>query len=354
MQIAPFALERWFDEVEHDADVMLAESGVRALPANRFDTDPGELGYVIPTNGDPAFRTRVAERHGRTADEVVFTCGAQEANLLAFLALMGEHAVVVTPTYGSLSALPAALGEVTTVPLDPPTWSLDADDVADAIRPDTAVVVVNNPNNPTGKHHDETTIRAVYDVCADNGTYLLCDEVYRLLADEPLPPVASFGRYGVSTSSVSKAFGLAGLRFGWLCASPAVVAAATNWKDYTTISPGIFGQHIARQALDRADELLAESRELAAEHRRIVASFVDEYDLEWYEPDCGVNAFIRVPSGFASGESFCRSVVAEESVVLAPGDAFGHPDRFRLGYGLARDELDDGLDRLGSFLDRHG
>ncbi len=354
MRIEPFALERWFAEVEHDADVMLAESGVRPLSASRFDTDPGELGYVIPTNGDPSFRATVGARYGRDASEVVFTCGAQEANLLAFLSLMGEHAVVVTPTYGSLTALPAALGDVTDVPLDPPTWRLDPDAVAEAIRPETAVVVVNNPNNPTGRYHDESTMRALYNICAENGTYLLCDEVYRLLADDSQPPVASYGRYGVSTTSVSKAFGLAGLRFGWLCASPAVVAAAEGWKDYTTISPGVFGQHVARQALEREEELLAESRELAVEHRAVVSAFVDEYGLEWYEPDCGVNGFVGVPDGFASGESFCRGLVAEESVVLAPGDAFGHPDRFRIGYGLPRRELDEGLERLGAFLDRHG
>ncbi|MFT4905730.1 MAG: aspartate/methionine/tyrosine aminotransferase, partial [Natronomonas sp.] len=204
MEIAPFDLERWFAEVEHDADIMLAESGVRPLEASRFDTDPGELGYVIPTAGDPDFRADVGALHERTVEETIFTCGTQEANLLAFLALVDSHAVVVTPTYGSLTALPESFAEVTTVPLAEPDWTLDSDAVADAILPDTDVVVINNPNNPTGRYHDEAAMRAVYDVCADNGTYLLCDEVYRLLAEEPQPPVASFGRYGVSTAGVSK------------------------------------------------------------------------------------------------------------------------------------------------------
>ena len=100
MDIDAFELERWFAEYEHDADIMLAESGIRSLPAARFDLDPGELGYVIPTNGDPDFRAAVGERYGRGADEVLFTVGTQEANFLAFQALMdaGDHAVVVTPT----------------------------------------------------------------------------------------------------------------------------------------------------------------------------------------------------------------------------------------------------------------
>lgn len=354
MQIEPFALERWFDKVEHDADVMLAESGVRSLPSSAFDTDPGTLGYVIPTNGDPDFRAQIGSRHGRRADETLFTCGTQEANLLGFLALMGTHAVVVTPTYGALTEIPRAFGEVTEVPLDPPTWELDPDAVLDAVRPDTTVVVINNPNNPTGRYHGESVIRTVYDGCADRDVYLLCDEVYRLLATDPHPPVASFGEYGLSTGGVSKAFGLAGLRFGWLVGSTEVVEPATKWKDYTTISPSIFGQYVAEQAIDREMELLEGNRELAEDHRRIVDEFLSKHGLPWYEPDCSVNGFPRIPARFSSGEAFCRQLFEEESVVLAPGDAFGRPDRFRIGYGLHRTDLLEGLDRLEAFLDRHG
>jgi aspartate/methionine/tyrosine aminotransferase len=353
MRIAPLALERWFAEVEADADVMLAESGVRPLSANRFDTDPGDLGYVIPTAGDLDFRATVGEHHGTSAEETLFTCGTQEANLLACLTLVESHAVVVTPTYGSLTGLPGALGEVTRVSLDPPDWTLDPDAVAEALRPETDLVIVVDPNNPTGRRHDEATMRAVYEHCADNGTYLLCDEVYRLLDPEPIDPAASFGRYGISTGGVSKAFGLAGLRFGWLCGPRAVVSAAANWKDYTTISPPRVGQHLARQAFERREAILAENRAHVAENRAVLEAFLEEYGLEWSDPDCGVNALLEVPEGFAGGESFCRSLVAEESVVLAPGEAFDRPAWVRIGFGLARAELDEGLSRLGAFLKRH-
>jgi aspartate/methionine/tyrosine aminotransferase len=354
MQIEPFELERWFAEVEADADVMLAESGVRPLSADRFDTAPGELGYVIPTAGDPAFRAEIGDQHGRDAEETLFTCGTQEANLLALLALADTHVVVVTPTYGSFTGLADSLCDVTRVPLEEPGWELDPDAVESALRPDTDLVVVVNPNNPTGRYHDEETMRAVYERCADNGTYLLCDEVYRLLASDPIEPVSSFGRYGISTGGVSKSFGLAGLRFGWLCGSRAVLAAAENWKDYTTIAPPKFGQHVAEQAFDRRAELLAENREHVADNRAAVEAFLDAHDLAWSDPDCGVNALVEVPSGFAGGDSFCRSLVAEESVVLAPGEAFDRPEWFRVGFGLPREELDEGLSRIESFLARHG
>lgn len=366
MEIEPFGLERWFAAYEHEADIMLAESGIRSLRANRFDLDPGRLGYVIPTNGDPAFRAEIGERYGRSDDEVLFTCGTQEANFLAFLAMTGErppgerpagaggepHAVVVTPTYQALHAVPEALGAVTRVRLDPPNWELDVDAVAEAIRPETRLIVLNNPNNPTGRYHSEATVTALYDLAVDAGVYLLCDEVYRLLAPDPLPPVASLGEYGVSTTSLTKAFGLAGIRFGWLAGPRAVVDRAWEWKDYTTISTGIIGQYIARQALQRETEIIAENRALAEHNRELVVDFLDAQGLEWSDP-VGVNGFVRIPDDFESARTFCTRVVEEESVVLAPGDVFGYDQYFRIGFGLPTEQLTDGLSRLGSFVARH-
>ncbi|MFC6733449.1 aminotransferase class I/II-fold pyridoxal phosphate-dependent enzyme [Haladaptatus sp. DYSN1] len=354
MEIDPFGLERWFAKYEHEADIMLAESGIRSLPATRFDTDPDELGYVIPTNGDPDLREQLAARYGRTTDEVIFTCGAQEANFLVFLALLGQggHTVTVTPTYQSLHAIPDAFGEVTTVQLETPEWDLDVDAVADAITDDTRLLVVNNPNNPTGKYHDEATLSALYDLAVEHDAYLLVDEVYRLLADDPHPPAASLGRRAISTASLSKAYGLAGLRFGWIVGPPEVVQAAWHWKDYTTISPSQFGQHIARQAFKQEDELLAESRAVRQTNHDIVAEFIAETGLSWYDP-IGVNAFIEIPDSFSSGKEFCRAVLNEESVVLAPGEFFGYPERFRLGFGLPTEELVEGLSRVKTCLQRH-
>ncbi|WP_435075321.1 aminotransferase class I/II-fold pyridoxal phosphate-dependent enzyme [Halorubrum sp. HHNYT27] len=373
MRIDPFGLERWFAEYEHEADIMLAESGIRSLDASRFELDPGRLDYVIPTNGDPEFRASVGDRYGLSADEVLFTCGTQEANFLAFLSLLGDdqglggapddtessdeaigsgsHAVVVTPTYQALHAVPDAFGDVTRVELEPPEWELDADAIADAARDDTAVIVVNNPNNPTGRYHDEAAMRAAYDVAVDRDAYLLCDEVYRLLAAEPQPPVASFGRHGISTTSLTKAYGLAGLRFGWIAGPEAVVERAWRWKDYTTISPSLFGQHVAKQALGRREpRILTENRELAEKHRAIVADWIEHHGLDWHDP-VGVNGFVTVPGGFEDAESFCRTVVETESVVLAPGGLFGFPDRFRIGFGLPTKELREGLDRVSRVIE---
>jgi aspartate/methionine/tyrosine aminotransferase len=378
MEIESFSLERWFDQYEHSADIMLAESGIRSLDSSEFDTDPGELGYVIPTDGDPEFKAEIAARYDREPEEIAFTCGTQEANFLAVLAAMGKdsHAVVVTPTYQSLQAVPESVGEISRVWLEPPDWNLDVEEVKEAIRPETELVVLNNPNNPTGRYHSRETVEALYDVAAANDAYLLCDEVYRLLVEETIPPVASMGEHGISTTSLTKAYGLAGLRFGWLCGPAELLESARQWKDYTTISPSIFGQHVARQALEeeREAEVLARNRDLAARNRERVREFIGEHEhqsLAWHEP-VGVNGFLAVPDGFGSAKSFCRQVVEEESIVLAPGECFAGPsggseeggtnspsnapdleEYFRLGFGLPSSELGEGLSRLGDFLDRH-
>jgi aspartate/methionine/tyrosine aminotransferase len=358
MDIEPFGLERWFAEHEHGADVMLAESGIRSLDAGRFDLDPGKLGYVIPTDGDPEFRAEVGARYDRPADEVLFTCGTQEANFVTFQALLDDddHAVVVTPTYQALHAVPEAIADVTRVYLEPPDWELPVDAVAEAIQPNTEVVVLNNPNNPTGRYHSQPKVEALYDLAADGDAYLLCDEVYRLLADDPIDPVAAMGDHGISTTSLTKAYGLAGLRFGWVTGPPEVVEAAWNWKDYTTISPSRIGQHVARQALgDQEADVLETNRALAADHHDRVETFLDDHGLDWHDP-VGVNGFVTVPDGFADARDFCTAVVEEESVVLAPGDLFGDPDHFeeyfRIGFGLPTDELVEGLERVGRVVEQ--
>jgi len=352
MDVPPFELERFFAEYEHEADIMLAESGIRSLQADRFDLDPGTLDYVIPTNGDPELRAAVGDRYGRSADEVLFTVGTQEANYLLFRSLLDadDHAVVVTPTYQALQTVPATVGSVTTVQLEPPEWHLDVEAVAAAIRPETELIVLNNPNNPTGRYHDWDTVQALYDLAAENDAFLHADEVYRLLAPDPDPPVASLGPHGISTAGLTKAYGLAGLRFGWLVGPESVVEDAWRWKDYTTISPSIVSQHVAAQALGEQEAaILQENRELARQNREIVREFLASHDLSWDDP-VGVNGFVTLPAGWEDSEAFCREFAETASVVLAPGAAFGVEGYFRIGFGLPTPALREGLTRLDRFL----
>jgi aspartate/methionine/tyrosine aminotransferase len=300
-----------------------------------------------------AFRAAVGAHYDRAGDETLFTSGARAANFLAVSALVDEHAVVVTPTDGSLPGLAGIAGEVTRVRLDAPEWRLDPDEIASAIRPETDLVAVANPNDPTGRCHDGATMRAIHEDCADAGIYLLCDERARLLATDPPEPVASLGRRGISTAGVSAAFGLPGVHFGWLCGSSAVVAAAENWRAHVGAEPSALDRHVTEQAFADRSDLLSAIQSHVATNRERLERFLETHELEWSDPDGGATALVEVPDGFADGRSFCRSLLTEASVALVPGAAFERPEWVQLGFGGPSDELETGLSRLGAFLARH-
>lgn len=332
---------------------MLSETGIRSLNTNRFGLNAGKLGYVTPTNGDPTFREQLArDRYGRSKEEILFTCGTQEANFLTFFALLSrsDHAIVVTPTYQALHSIPDTLCDVSRICLKPPQWKLDLEEVKEAVQDNTSLIVVVNPNNPTGRYHACKKIKALYDLVEDLDAYLLCDEVYRLLTDDPLDPVTTLGEHGISTSSVTKSYGLAGLRFGWVAGPQEVIEKAWKWKDYTTISPPLISQHIAKQVLgNKEEEILQENRSLARKNREIVHSFVKDHSLEWHYP-VGVLGFITIPDYFDNSREFCKRFVEEQRVLLAPGSVFGYDQYFRIGFGLPTTELKEGLSRLSTFL----
>ncbi|MFW6071868.1 MAG: aminotransferase class I/II-fold pyridoxal phosphate-dependent enzyme [Thermoplasmatota archaeon] len=353
MNVQEFELERWFAEYEHNADIMLAESGIRSLDSDRFDLDAGKVGYVIPTSGKRELRDKVGEMYGLDGDNILFTCGTQEANFLIFISLLSkyDHAVVVTPTYQALHSVPESICPVCKVTLNPPDWKLDVDKVEDAVKENTKMIVLNNPNNPTGRYHPLEKVKKIYEIAEENGIYLLCDEVYRELVVDPIPPVAGMGKYGISTTSLTKAYGLAGTRFGWIAADEEIIEKAWKWKDYTTISPSIFGHHIAEQVFNgKREEILKENIELAHKNRNIVDEFVRKYNLDWYYP-FGVNGFIKIPDNFDSSVQFCREFFEEKKVVLAPGKVFGFDKYFRIGFGLETDILEEGLRRLSDFIE---
>ncbi|MFW6040977.1 MAG: aminotransferase class I/II-fold pyridoxal phosphate-dependent enzyme [Thermoplasmatota archaeon] len=352
MKIEDFELERWFAQYEHTADIMLAESGIRSLDSEMFDLNLGKLGYVIPTNGNPTLRKKIGKRYKRSKDEVLFTCGTQEANFLVFISILekGDHAITVTPTYQALHSIPRSFCELSKVWLKPPDWKLDIEKIEEAITKDTKLIILNNPNNPTGKYHPKEKVKALLEIAEDNDTYLLCDEVYRLLADDPLPPVASMNDRGISTTSLTKSYGLAGTRFGWIAGPKNIIDSCWKWKDYTTISPSILGQHIAKQVFEEMEKkILDENRKLAKNNKKIVQDFLDKNGLRWYDP-VGVNGFVTIPDSFDSSVDFCKRVVEETSVVLAPGKLFGYDEYFRIGFGLPTDGLKEGLNRLDDFI----
>jgi aspartate/methionine/tyrosine aminotransferase len=311
------------------------------------------LGYV-DTWGGAELREAVAGTYERCGPEDVLTfAGAEEAMFWALRELVGpgDHAVVTVPNYQSMESLPLATGaEVTGLALDPAQdWALDLDALRRALRPNTRLVAVNFPNNPTGAVAEAAAFRDLAALCDAEGIRLFSDEVYRgLELDEAdrLPQAADLSPSAISLNVMSKAYGLPGLRIGWLaCRDHALLERLERRKHYTSICNAGPSEFLATIALRAADQVVGRNRGIVAANRPVFDAFFERHgDLfEWAPPRGGCVTFPRY-LGVDGVEEFCRRAVEEAGVVLLPASIYASAlgpvpvDRFRIGVGRRNPE----------------
>jgi aspartate/methionine/tyrosine aminotransferase len=370
-----FALEvyfsRWQSTARHhltasDSETLtLAELLTMADAEDRQRWETLQLGYTDP-RGAPWLRQAIAATYERaTAETILCFAGGQEGIHAAMHGLLdrGDHAIVVTPNYQSTETIPAALCKVSGVALDPKRgWTLDIEQVAAAIRPNTKLVSINFPNNPTGKILEGDRFEALIALCRRHGIWLFSDEVYRLIERDParrlLPAVDVYER-GISLSVLSKSFGLPGLRIGWIaCRDRALLQRMERVKHYLSLCNAAPCEVLARIALKASDRILSRNRRIAAENvERLNAFFADHAELfDWYVPDGGVVGYPRY-KGRDGVESLCAGLLEEQGVLLLPASLYRSdllstpPDRFRIGFG--RSDLAPGLAAMRAGLDRY-
>lgn len=353
MRMEPFGLERFFARHEFTVRHNLAASDVEGM---RLDAvlalaDPETavlwrdlaLRYTEPA-GHPLLRQEIASLDGLEAGDILVCTGAGEAIFLALHALLGpgDHAVVVWPAYQSLHEVARAAGaSVSLVELrHGERWQLDLAELQAALRPETRVVAVNFPHNPTGAHITPADMAALVAICEARGITLLSDEVYRFLeydADDRLPAAAALGERSVSIGVMSKSFALAGLRIGWLATRDrALLARAAELKDYTTICNAGPSEILALIALRAREAVLSRSRAIVAANvaaaRDLFARHAEH--LEWVEPRAGSVAFPRLRHPEADADRWVEGLIEAEGVLLLPGSLFGAGhDHFRIGLG---------------------
>lgn len=366
--LEPFLLERYFAEHEFSTPHLLCSSdletvGMRELVAAADDETTAlwhdlRLGYT-ETTGHPLLRAELAALYETVdAGDVVTFAGASEAItcLVSGLVGPGDHVVTTWPGYQSLYAVAQSAGaDVTTVELEADDgWALDLGAIRSALRPDTRLIVVNAPHNPTGMLPSRETWRALADLAADAGATLLCDEVYRLLEHDPadrLDAGADLGDHVVSVGVLSKSYGLAGLRIGWLATrSSAIRAAAVRVKDYGSMCNAAPAEILAVMALRGAEPILARNRLLVLDNVRLVDRLILRHPqrLQWHRPRAGAIGFPRLLDG-EPVDAFCARLRDEQGVLLLPGTVYGHPgNHFRIGFG--RTGTPAALDRLDAFL----
>lgn len=369
-----FRLETHFSKWEFEARHHMTASDAESLslrdllalatPAERETFEGMWLGYT-ETWGAPDLRETIAGTYeSRSAADILCFAGASEGIFAANSVILDRdsHAVVVTPNYQSHETLPLAFCAATGVPLDPEDgWSLDIDRVAAAIRPNTRLVTINFPHNPTGTILPLDRYTALIDLCRHHGIWILHDEIFHGLGPagtRHLPPVADLYERGLSLGVMSKSYGLPGLRIGWIaCRDRAMLSRMERLKHYLSICNSGPGERLAQIALTHRDAILARNCAIVdANLPKWEAFFARHPDLfDWRRPDGSCMAFPRY-TGPESVEEFCRGLVEQSGVLLLPGTIYRSDlgptptDRFRLGYG--RTGLDAGLAAMEAHIAR--
>jgi aspartate/methionine/tyrosine aminotransferase len=358
--IAPFKLEQYFERYEFSVPYLLSSSDAEAWRMDDLlalaDEEMRELwssltlGYT-EVRGHPLLREAIASLYTEVEPEDVIVFAAAQEPIFAFSSVAvepGDHVIAVVPSYQSLYEVARSRGaDVTLVPLGE-GWTLDVDAVRAALRPNTTLIVLNAPNSPTGSLPAEDALRELFDL----GPRVFVDEVYRFLEHEPrdlLPAAADLG--GVSLGVMSKAFGLPGLRIGWLATRDNELRERiVAFKHYLTICSAAPSEILATIALRAIDTVLARSRAIVEANLPVLDAFIARHEgFSWTRPRAGTIGLIE----FAEGDidTLAREVADAEGVMILPASVFDWPaNAFRVGY--ARAGMPEALERLEAFIAR--
>ena len=337
------------------ADLLdLLPAGERAVALDRVLAL--QLGYS-EARGTEELRKLLAATYTRgDADHILVTTGAIEANFLLFNELLepGDHVIAPYPAYQQLYSVPRAIGcDVSLWKVGPETgYRYDVDALERLVTPRTRLIVVNTPHNPTGAMLSPEDARRVYALAESVGATILGDEAYRWLAvpggAEFAEPFFDMGERGISVGTLSKPFGLPGLRIGWIAGPPDLVQRCWGLRDYITLSPGKLNDALACLALAHRDRIVARNTRIITANLATATRFMAEHSsyLSWTPPRGGLLALIKYELPMPSLE-LADKLALEESVMLAPGSAFGYEHHLRLGIGQRPEIFEEGLRRAG-------
>lgn len=366
MDVAPFLIERWYSRYEFTTELMLSSSDCESWSvADLLALEPGagerlgalRLGYT-ESRGSPELREAAAALTVTCGpDDVLVLAAAEEAIFVAYHALLGpgDHAVVETPCYGSALEVARSTGADVTAwaRRHEDGWTHDLDALRDAIRPETRLLYVNTPHNPTGSQMSPETFAGVVEIARDHELVLFSDEVYRGLEHDEatrLPSACDVYEHALSLSAPSKALGLPGLRLGWLASRDrGLLDRCLDVKLYTTICSSAPSELLVALALRHCDTLLARNRELVLRNRPLVAAVLERHRdrIGWTPPTGGPIGFPRL-TGVRDTQPLCEELAGSHSVLLLPGNVYGEPAHVRIGFGRA--SLPQALARFDEFL----
>ncbi|KAJ6044033.1 uncharacterized protein N7446_002230 [Penicillium canescens] len=393
VKIEAFAVEQWMDKYETIAKYNTAETccasisvdDLRALSEDKESNPLTELQSTKLTygaiRGSDKLRTTLANLYSAKTpaqlpkDNVLITAGAIQANFLLLYTLIGpgDHVICHYPTYQQLYSVPASLGAEVSLwkSKEADGWQLDLEELKSLIRPNTKLIIINNPQNPTGAIIPRETLEQLVDIAREKSIIIHADEVYRPVfhgitpMDSKFPPsLISLGyERTVVTGSVSKAYSLAGLRVGWIASRDrSIIENCADSRDYTTISVGQIDDAIASFALspDCIHNLLKRNIDLARTNLAILEKFIEDHRwaCDWVKPQAGTTAFVRFSKMGKPVDdvAFCEMVLEQTGVMLVPGSlCFGGGEDFkgyvRIGFVPETEVLEKGLEALRVFME---
>jgi len=356
------SLEVWFDDYQYVIENDLGESAVKFLTVGDLGIDLNTVGLRYGHHaGSPGLRGCIADHYpGLTADHVVVTSGASEAifALNAALVKPGDHVIVEHPNYPSLYEIPQSLGcEVSLLRLKyRDGFKPDLGQLDELLKPNTRMISFTHPNNPTGSTISRLELEALVAFCEERNVYLLFDETYRELDFEnALPPAATLSPKAISVSTMSKCYGLPGIRIGWLATrDQSILDAIVTIREQVTITNNALGEVIAQHVLRDRDRYLQQARIHVEKNRSTVSAWIGDHRwVEWNAPEAGVVGLARLKSDFRGDPEMLYRLMAEKyRTFMVPGRCFGLDNRyFRIGFGATDREIRRGLDNLDRALD---
>jgi aspartate/methionine/tyrosine aminotransferase len=304
--------------------------------------------------GYPPLLEAIAARYRVDVDAVTTATGASGANFLVCAALIepDSDVLVESPTYDPLLATPLAIGSrvIRFERSFEDGYVLDPDRVASAMTPRTRLIVLTSPHNPTGALADLAALRAVGRIAETAGAHVLVDEVYLDAADSDRPSAALLGGAFITTSSLTKSYGLAGLRCGWALSSPSTAERLRRTRDIVDGSGSIVAERLGALAFSGLDRLIDRARRILAVNGQLVRdALCDRAELEWVDPSGGTVVFPRI-RGAADASHFAERLLADRGTAVVPGRFFDAPAHFRLGFGGDTASLRAGLEAIRSAL----
>ena len=366
MKIEHFKMERMQSTWENVVEYNLSESGVHPLTLPEFlsgreleEIRSLSLGYS-QSNGTPELREQIARLYaGAGADCILVTNGSSEANFLLMWSLVepGDEVVFMMPNYMQMGGLVRNFG-ATLKPLwlkESLGWAPDLNELETLVTPKTRLIIVTNPNNPTGAVLSREAMSAIIDRASRVGAWIVADEVYQGAERTGETTPSFWGKYdrAVIVNGLSKAYGLPGLRIGWIVAPSEFIMKTWPYHDYTTISPSALSDRIARIALSPGirEKIIDRTRSIIRENYVRLESWLKKQPelFSFIPPRAGAIAYVRYLLEINSTDLVTR-LIHEKSTLIVPGDHFEMDRYLRFGFGSEPAYLETGLGRVEELM----